>query len=62
MGKAVWGLLFLWSLCVFGYISVFGEEGACVRDYRGLGLCEVGMVVCSVGDECEGRGSSLLIR
>jgi hypothetical protein len=55
----VWGLLFLWSLCVFGYISVVVEEGVYVRDCRGLGLCKVGIVGCSVGDECEG-GSSLV--
>jgi hypothetical protein len=36
VGKAVWGLLFLWSLCVFGYISVVVEEGICDRDCRGL--------------------------
>jgi hypothetical protein len=53
-------LLFLLSLCVFGYISVVVEEGVCVRDCRGLGLCKVGIVGCSVGDECEGRRSSLV--
>jgi hypothetical protein len=43
---------------VFGYISVVIEEGVCVRDCRGLGLCKVGIVGCLVGDECEeGRGS-----
>jgi hypothetical protein len=58
MEKAVWGLLFLWSLCVFGYISVIVKEDVCVRDCRGLGLYKVGLVGCSVGDECEqGRGS-----
>jgi hypothetical protein len=36
VGKAVWGLLFLWSFCVFGYISVVVEEGGSVRDYKGL--------------------------
>jgi hypothetical protein len=49
----------LWSLCVFGYIVV--EEGVCVRDCRGLGLCKVGIVVCSVGDKCEGGRGSLVI-
>jgi hypothetical protein len=59
VGKEVWGLLFLWSLCVFGYISFTIEEGVCVKDCRSLGLCKVGIVCCSVGDECEvGRGSS----
>jgi hypothetical protein len=54
----VWGLLFLWSLCMFGYISVIVEEGVCVKDYRVLGLYKVGTVGCSVGDEYEGgRGS-----
>jgi hypothetical protein len=57
VGKAVWGLLFLWSLCVFGYISVVLEKGVCVRDFRGLGLCKVRF---SVGDECEGESGSLL--
>jgi hypothetical protein len=53
VGKAVLGLLFLWSLCVFGYISFLVEEGVCVRDCRGLGLCKFGIVGFSVGDECE---------
>jgi hypothetical protein len=48
----------LWSLCVFGCISVVLVEGACVRDFRGLWLCRVGIVGWSVGDECVGgRGS-----
>jgi hypothetical protein len=34
----------LWSLCVFGCISVVVLDGACVRDCRGLGLCTVGTV------------------
>jgi hypothetical protein len=59
VGKAVWGLLFLWSLCMFGYISVV-EDGVCVRDCKSLGLCKVGIVVWSVGDECEGRKGSLV--
>jgi hypothetical protein len=33
----------LWPLCVFGYIFVV-VEGACVRDFRGLGLYTVGTV------------------
>jgi hypothetical protein len=38
---------------VFQYISVV-EEGVCVRDCRVLGLCQVGIVIWSVGDECGG--------
>jgi hypothetical protein len=60
VGKAVWGLLFLWFLCVFEYLSVVVEEGVCVQDCRGLGLCEVGVVGCSVGDESEGGRGSLV--
>jgi hypothetical protein len=60
VGKALWGLLLLWSLCVFGYISVVIAEGVCVRDCRCLGLCKVGIIGCSVGDECEGRRGSLV--
>jgi hypothetical protein len=56
----VWGLLFLWSLCVFGYISFAVEKGVCVRDCKGLGLCKVDIVGCSVGDECDGGRGSLL--
>jgi hypothetical protein len=56
----VWGLLFLWSLCVFEYISVAVEEGVCIRDCRGLGLCKDGIVGCLVGDECEGGRGSLV--
>jgi hypothetical protein len=45
---------------VFGCISVVVEEGACVRDCRGLGLCKVGIVGWSVGDEIEGGKDSLV--
>jgi hypothetical protein len=45
---------------VLGYISVVVEAGVCVGDCRGLGLCEVGIVGSSVGDECEGERSSLV--
>jgi hypothetical protein len=48
-------------VCVFGYISVVVEEGVCVRDSRGLVLCKVGIVGCSVGDECEGGRGYLVI-
>jgi hypothetical protein len=44
---------FLWSLCVFGCISIV-VEGACVRNCRGMGLCKVGKVGWSEGDECVG--------
>jgi hypothetical protein len=40
VGEAVCGLLVLWSLCVFGFISVVIVKGAYVRDCRGLGLCK----------------------
>jgi hypothetical protein len=53
VGKAVWELLILSSLCVFGYVFVV-EEGDCVRDCRVLGLCKVSIIGCSVGDEYEG--------
>jgi hypothetical protein len=56
----VWGLLFLWFLCVFEYISVVVEEGVYVRDCRELGLCKVGIVACPVGDKCEG-GRGILV-
>jgi hypothetical protein len=47
-------------LCVLQYISVVIEEGVCVRDCRGLGFCKVGIVGCSVGNECEGSRGSLV--
>jgi hypothetical protein len=37
----MWELLFLWSLCLFGYISVVVEDGVCVRDCRGLGCVKL---------------------
>jgi hypothetical protein len=56
VGKEKWGLLGFVAL-VCGCISVV-VEGACVRDCRGLGLCQVGTVGWSVGGECAGgRGS-----
>jgi hypothetical protein len=45
---------------VFGCISVVVEEGACVRDCRVWGLCKVGIVGWSVGDEYEGGSGSLV--
>jgi hypothetical protein len=59
-GKQCGGYWFLWSLCVFGHISVVIVEGACVRDCRGLGLCKDGIVGWSVGDECVGERGSLV--
>jgi hypothetical protein len=48
-------------LCVFGCISVV-MEGACVRDCRNLGLCKVGVVGWSAGDECvRGRDSLVTV-
>jgi hypothetical protein len=58
--ESVWWLLFLWSLCVFGYISVVVEEGVCVMDCRGLGLYKVVIVGCSVDCVYEGGRGSLL--
>jgi hypothetical protein len=60
VGKAVWRLLFLRSLFLFRYISVAVEEDICVRDCRVWGLCKVGIVGYSVGDECEGGRVSLV--
>jgi hypothetical protein len=41
-------------------ISVVVVEGASVRDCRCLGLCKVGIVSLSVGDECVGGRCSLV--
>jgi hypothetical protein len=44
MGKEIWGLLdFVAFVCVW-VCFCFVVEGACVRDWRGLGLCTVGAV------------------
>jgi hypothetical protein len=56
---AVWGVLFLWSFCVFVYISVV-EVSVCVMDCRGFWLFKVGIVGCLVGNECEGGRGSLV--
>jgi hypothetical protein len=40
-GKKCGGLMFLWSLCVFGYLSVVVEEGVCVRDCRVWGCVKL---------------------
>jgi hypothetical protein len=40
-GKQNGGCWFLWSLYVFGCISVVLVEGACVRDCRGLGCVKL---------------------
>jgi hypothetical protein len=52
-GKQFGATVFLWSLCVFGCISVV-TQGACVRHFRALVLC------WSVGDECVGGSGSLV--
>jgi hypothetical protein len=45
---------------VFGCISVVVVQGPCVRDCNRLGLCKVGIVGWSVGDECV-RGKCSLV-
>jgi hypothetical protein len=45
---------------VFGCVSVVEEEGVCVRDCRALGLCKLGIVDWSVGDEYVGGRGSLV--
>jgi hypothetical protein len=54
------GLLVFCGPCVFGCISVVVVEGACARDCKGLGMCNVGIVGWSVGDECVGWKGSLV--
>jgi hypothetical protein len=44
---------------VFEGISLV-VEGACVRDFRWLGLCTVGTLGYSVGGECVGGRGSLV--
>jgi hypothetical protein len=39
-------LLLLWSMCVFGYISVVVEEGDCVKDCMGLVMYKFDIVGC----------------
>jgi hypothetical protein len=57
-GKQCGGYWVLWPLYVFGCISVAVVKGTCIKDCRGLGLCIVGIVGWSAGDECvRGRGS-----
>jgi hypothetical protein len=55
-----YGGCFLWSLCMFGYISVVVKENVSFRDCRCLVLCKVGIIGCSVGDDCEGGRGSLV--
>jgi hypothetical protein len=50
--SSVWAVGFC-GPCVWVY-SVVVVEGACVRDCRELGLCKVGIVGWSAGDECVG--------
>jgi hypothetical protein len=42
--REVWRLLGFGPLCVFGCLYGVVVESACVRDFRGLGLCRVGTV------------------
>jgi hypothetical protein len=46
-------------VCVWVNFCVV-KEGVCVRVCRGLGLCKVGIVGWSVGDEHEGGRGSLV--
>jgi hypothetical protein len=46
--------------CVFGCISVVVVEGACGSDCSSLGLCKVGIVGWSAGNECVGGSGSLV--
>jgi hypothetical protein len=39
------------GLCVCLGVFAFVVEGACARDWRGLGVCMVGTVCSSVGRE-----------
>jgi hypothetical protein len=59
-GRQIGVCWFVWSLCVFRYISVFVVEGACVRDCTGLRLCKVAIVGWSVVDESVGGRGSLV--
>jgi hypothetical protein len=58
-GKHCSDCWFLWSFCVFGCISVV-VEGAFVRNCRGMGLCKVGVVGWSVGDDYVGVTGTLV--
>jgi hypothetical protein len=49
------------SLVLFEYISVVVVKGACVRACRGLGLCTLGIVGLSVGNNCVRRSFSVVI-
>jgi hypothetical protein len=51
-GKSYGGYWVLWPLRVFGCLSVAAVEGACVSNFRVLGLCTVGTVGQSAGGEC----------
>jgi hypothetical protein len=43
-GKRCEGCWVLSPLCLLGCIFVVVMEGTCVKDYRDLGLCAVGIV------------------
>jgi hypothetical protein len=51
--------VFLVPVCVWVYFC-YCRRGCCVRDCRGLGLCKVGIVGYSVGDECEAGRDTLV--
>jgi hypothetical protein len=51
--------VFVVIVCVWVNFCVV-KEGVCVRVCRGLGLCKVGIVGWSVGDEHEGGRGSLV--
>jgi hypothetical protein len=53
--------VFVVFVCVWVYFCCC-RTGCCVRDCRGLGLCKVGIVGCSVCVECEGERDSFLRR
>jgi hypothetical protein len=56
----VWSLMvFVVLVCVWVYFCCC-SRGCCVRDCRGLGLFNVGVVCWSAGDECVGGRGSLL--
>jgi hypothetical protein len=59
-GKQCGGCWFLWSLRVFGYVSVV-VEGACVRDCSGLGWYKVLTAGFPAGGENVGGRGSLVM-
>jgi hypothetical protein len=57
--KQCGGAVIVVLVCVWVYFFVV-EDSICVRDCRGFGVCQVGIVGCSVGDYCEGGRDSLV--